>query len=92
VLAYPPGVTGEGGGVLAARACRGSSLTAPRLFGLPPSEIGSAEAAWLEREPRICRMVDGFPGRMDRLTAVGNAVVPQVAEFIGRQMMGAHGG
>lgn len=34
---------------------------------------------WWEVEPRVGRVADGFPGRVDRLKGLGNAIVPQVA-------------
>jgi DNA (cytosine-5)-methyltransferase 1 len=39
-------------------------------------------------EPSVGRVVDGFPGIVDRGAALGNAVVPQIPEMIGRAIMG----
>jgi DNA (cytosine-5)-methyltransferase 1 len=35
-------------------------------------------------EPSVDRVADGVPNRMDRLKQLGNAVVPQIPEIIGR--------
>lgn len=40
-------------------------------------------------EPRISRVAYGVPHRVDRVHGTGNAVVPQVAEWIGRRIMEA---
>lgn len=44
-------------------------------------------AGWWTSEPGMGRMAYGVPRRMDRLGVLGNAVVPQVAEFIGRAIV-----
>lgn len=46
---------------------------------------------WWQTEPDVGRVANGVPSRVDRLRGLGNAVVPQVAETIGRIVM-AHAG
>ena len=49
----------------------------------PAPELGGR---W-SPEPAVGRVVDGFPGRVDQLRALGNALVPQIAEWIGRRII-----
>ena len=46
--------------------------------------FGRTISSWWEVEPAVGRVADGVPARVDRLAGLGNAVVPQVAEVIGR--------
>ncbi len=40
-------------------------------------------------QPEPVRVADGIPDRMDRVSALGNAVVPQIPELIGRAILEA---
>ncbi len=44
-----------------------------------PSDVRSWRRVRPEAQPTLCGVVDGIPNRMDRLRALGNAVVPIVA-------------
>jgi DNA (cytosine-5)-methyltransferase 1 len=75
----------------------GERLQEPRRVGRAErpakSVAGSADhvvdAGWWSAEPDVGRVAHGVPARVDRLRALGNAVVPQVVEFIGRRILEA---
>jgi len=48
---------------------------------------GRERASVWASEPRVGRVVDGLSDRVDRITALGHAVVPQITEKIGRTIM-----
>ena len=63
-----------------------SSVLARRIrWGV--SEADRSE--WWAVEPDVGRVAHGVPDRLDRLAGLGNSVVPQVVECIGRRMMEA---
>jgi DNA (cytosine-5)-methyltransferase 1 len=47
----------------------------------------SERDGWWATEPDVGRVAHGIPSRVDRLRCLGNAVVPQVVEFIGRAII-----
>lgn len=56
----------------------GTRLAGPEYDGL---DIGGSAEFWAI-EPPVGRMVDGLSGRIHRLRGLGNAVVPQVAQYV----------
>lgn len=50
---------------------------------------GGSSFDWWAVEPDVGRVAHGIPHRVDRLKGLGNAVVPQIPEIIGRAIMRA---
>jgi DNA (cytosine-5)-methyltransferase 1 len=44
-------------------------------------------SSWWATEPDVGRVAHGVPSRVDRLKGLGNAVVPQIPELIGRAIL-----
>jgi DNA (cytosine-5)-methyltransferase 1 len=56
-------------------------------FGFDTPSQESRQSEWWQSEPNVGRVANGIPSRVDRLKGLGNAVVPQVAELIGRMIV-----
>jgi len=70
------------------------SCQRPDLSNANREPVGRLANSWGECsqwavEPNVGRVANGVPSRVDRLRALGNAVVPQVAEYIGRMIVAA---
>ncbi len=77
IVAYPPSNRWHEGRPLAAQDIR------------LPSGVPDERLAHWRSEPDVDRVVDGVLDRSLRLRGLGNAVVPQVAEWIGRRLLEA---
>ena len=53
----------------------------------PAQQLAAECSGWWQSEPDVGRVVNGIPSRVDRLRCLGNAVVPQVVEVIGRAIL-----
>jgi DNA (cytosine-5)-methyltransferase 1 len=60
-------------------------LQSQRLFSNERGWLG--HSSWWSTEPAVGRVAHGVPARMDRLRGLGNAVVPQIVEWIGRRIL-----
>jgi hypothetical protein len=61
------------------------------LRGGMPERVGEDErpeaVGWWDEEPDVGRVARGVPHRVQRLRALGNAVVPQVVQIIGERII-----
>jgi DNA (cytosine-5)-methyltransferase 1 len=69
-----------------------STRTQVQTEGQQPSKqmSGSTSKAYWQgfpTQPPVCRRDDGVPDRVDRIKALGNAVVPQCAQWVGQQIV-----
>lgn len=63
--------------------CQGSRLSS-RAYA---QYADACSAGWWAAEPALDRVANGLPGQSHRLKQLGNAVVPQIPELIGRAIM-----
>ena len=86
-----PGESQSGGEVVADAGSnrhddsnRAAAIQDWQKIGIP---IANGEYSHWKFEPDVGRVAHGVPSRVDRLKGLGNAVVPQVAEWIGRRII-----
>jgi DNA (cytosine-5)-methyltransferase 1 len=64
---------------------------AGRIFTATKNGAGpfslTARSDWWATEPSVGRVAHGVPARVDRLKGLGNAIVPQIAEWIARRIL-----
>lgn len=91
-------LVGSLGGPLADAECCGQPGSREPVNALHPTPRGFGQTAGVEHggfagqwaaEPDVGRVAHGVPARVDRLRALGNAVVPQIPELIGRAILAA---
>jgi hypothetical protein len=68
---------------------------APRRRSGLSIDIGAGRSLCFSRywsfEPELGRVADGISNRVDRIASLGNAVVPQIPELIGKAILEAEG-
>ena len=83
----PAGTSASGGASVVADANSAQREGMRGPIGIHQEYADAGRSGWWEVEPDVGRVVDGVPSRVDRLRALGNAVVPQIPELIGRAIL-----
>ena len=65
----------------------GRLFTTRLSANISASRNGTSKASCWAVEPDVGRVADGIPARVHRLKALGNSIVPQIAEIIGNSIM-----
>jgi DNA (cytosine-5)-methyltransferase 1 len=89
IVAYRQGIYGDAWRVLEASEDWRAQMEFGRLRRMVDATERRERNIRFEHEPRVARMVDGIPNRTHRIESLGNSVVPQVAEWIGRRIVEA---
>ena len=74
ILAYPTGQGPQG-------------HRAEYELGQGEGQMQIGRSDWWASEPGVQRVAHGIPNRVDRLRAIGNSIVPQIAEWLGRRIL-----
>jgi len=61
-------------------------------FGIYEEHANISNSRWGEDKPGVDRTSNGVPSQMDRLGCLGNAVVPQIPELLGKAIMNYENG
>ena len=70
--------------------CQATNSDARQVIKIGRRSSNCASGSRWFPEPDVGRVANGVPNRVDRLRGLGNAVVPQVAELVGRMVMEHH--
>lgn len=90
LVAYPACGDGRERHLLEAGRDGRSPLAARGLPSLAAHHRRRAADDWLARQPDVARLAHGIPHQLDRLHALGNAVVPALVEHIARLILADH--
>ena len=61
----------------------------PQETEVQPGRYSSFDSSWWQSEPELGRVAHGVSGRVHRLKALGNSIVPKIVQEIGNAIIEA---